>query len=93
MGSSRLGQAVLDGEQQAGAGQGVGRRLATGTGRDVEQVGCRASDRLVHRASDLDRSVGGHAHDGRRRHRQTAAGCRRCAGSAVSQVSVRCVAG
>jgi hypothetical protein len=67
-GSTRPGQAVLDGEQQVGVRQGARCRLATGTGRDVEQAG--------HRASNLDRGVGENAHDGRRRHRhrQMAAG-------------------
>jgi hypothetical protein len=70
---------MLDGEQQVGARRGVGCRLATGTGRDVEQAG--------HRASDLDQGVGENAHeDG------VDTGRRRRAGSVVSRVSIGCVA-
>jgi hypothetical protein len=37
-------QAGAGGAQQAGDGRGVGRRLATNTGRDLEQERRRASD-------------------------------------------------
>jgi hypothetical protein len=78
-GSTRPGQTVLDGEQQVGVRQGARCRLATGTGRDVEQTG--------HRASNLD-SERTRMTDGV----DTGTGRRRRAGSTVSRVSIGCVA-
>jgi hypothetical protein len=81
-GSIRPGQAMLDGEQQAKVGWGIGRRLATDTGRDVEQAGRRALNRWgvelqTWTEASESRSMADNAGTDRRRR----------AGSAVSRVA------